>query len=154
MKPKQHIDYDATLQKFFKQCIAYLEKLQKNTKDKSAAYKITAGIDMVKRIAAKPMAFADYRARINDGIRDDALAAAFIPQGTNDNSMFLTFSAVVSSMGDLKSQSEHRREQAQKKLLAASKTAQYKTSSSMFKDFKFPFLSPEHFAVKTSQYQI
>lgn len=147
-------DYDATLQKFFAESIWYLEKLKKKTKDKKAAYNITAAIDMIQRIAANPAKFAGDNMRRKEGIDDNILAEAFIPVGTDDNNMSLSFFAVLNSMGDLKSSLGQKREVAQNKLLKSRRQLNYKLSSSMFKDVKYKFLSPEYFAIKKEQYQI
>lgn len=150
------IDYNATLQMFFVENIKYLEKLRAKAKDKNGADKITAAIDMVQRIAANPSKFADYDARKNDGMESGELTEAFIPQGTQNNSASLSFFAVLNSMGDLNSKFDWQRDKAQKKLLAALKSIKYKNSSSLLKDFTFPFKSPTHFAVhmQKKQYQI
>lgn len=147
------LDYDATLQIFFAENIKYLEKLKSKAKDKVYATRIMAAIDMVKRIAANPAKFADYGMRVKEGMESGAFANAFIPVGTENNSALLSFFAVLNSMGDLDSRFDYRREQAQKKLLVALKSIKYKNSTSMLKDFVFPFRSAESFAVHDNQKQ-
>lgn len=149
------VDYDATLQKFFAENIKYLEKLRARAKDKVHADRVTAAIDIVKRVAANPSKFANYTARVKEGLESADIAMSFIPQGSQDNKVYLTYNAVLNSMGDLKSSFEYRREQAQQELLKALKVIKYKNSSSLLKDFIFPFKSPAHFAVRSNkQYQI
>lgn len=150
------IDYDATLKMFFAENIKYLEKLRTRAKDTIVADRITAAIDGVQRIMANPQKFADYRVRVKEGFENSDLAEAFIPSGSQDNSVTLSFFAVLNAMGDLKNPNDYKREQAQKKLLAALKRIKYKNSSSVLKDFTFPFRSPANFAVQAEkkQYQI
>lgn len=152
----KNIDYAATLKIFFAENIKYLEKLRIKTKDKKAVARIAAAIDMVKRIMAEPHKFADYRVRVKEGMENGELAEAFIPEGSQNNSVTLSFFAVLNAMGDLKSPHEYEREQAEAKLLNALKGIKYKNSSSLLKDFTFPFKSPAYFAVQAQkkQYQI
>lgn len=144
----KNIDYGATLQKFFAENIKYLEKLARKTKDKKDADRISAAIDMVRRIAANPAEFADYRVRAKEGMESAEFARAFIPVGTDDNSVYLSFSGTLHLVGDLNSRLDIKREQAQEKLLKALKTIKYKNSSNVLKDFTFPFMSQKYFAVK------
>lgn len=149
------VDYDATLRQFFTEIEKYLENLRGKAKDKISANKITATIDVVRRIAANPAKFADYNVRVKEGMESFDVANAFIPSGSNDNSVYLSFSAVINSMGDLNNRFDYKREQAQKKLLAALKSIKYKNSTNMLKGFVFPFKSPKSFAIQsTKQYEI
>ncbi|MCM1294529.1 MAG: hypothetical protein NC311_03135 [Muribaculaceae bacterium] len=149
------IDYDATLQMFFVENIKYLEKMKSKAQDKVYATRIMAAIDVVQRIAANPAKFADYNARVKEGMEDFDICNAFIRPGTNDNSAWLSFSAVINSMGDLNNRFDYKREQAQKKLLVALKSIKYKNSTNMLKDFVFSFKSPKSFAIEsTKQYEI
>lgn len=149
------IDYDATLQMFFSETIKYLERLRTRAKDKIYADRITAAIDVVQRIAANPTKYADYAVRAREGLDNGDLAMAFIPQGSHDNSVYLSFSAVLNSMGELNDRFDWNREKAQQKLLAALKTVKYKNSTSKLKVLTFKFKSPKDFAIQSNkQYQI
>ena len=149
----KNIDYDATLQMFFAESIKYLEKLRTKTKDKKAVARINAAIDMVKRIMAEPQKFADYRVRVKEGMENGELAEAFIPVGSQNNSVTLSFYAVLNAMGNLKSQYEWERAEAQQKLLNALKGIKYRNSTSLLKDFTFPFKSSAYFAVQMQKKQ-
>ena len=149
----KNIDYDATLQMFFAESIKYLEKLRTKTKDKKAVARINAAIDMVKRIMAEPQKFADYRVRVKEGMENGELAEAFIPVGSQNNSVTLSFYTVLNAMGNLKSQYEWERAEAQQKLLNALKGIKYRNSTSLLKDFTFPFKSSAYFAVQMQKKQ-
>ena len=141
------IDYNATLKIFFNEVVKYLESLRKKAKDDVCANRITAAIDIVGRIAKDPKKYSSYSVRCKDGIENMDVGEAFIPAGTNDNRVFLSYSAVVNSMGDLNSPNDFQRAEAQKKLLNAMKSVKYRNSTSVLKDFTFPFKSAESFAV-------
>lgn len=146
-------DYDATLKVFFAEVIKYLEKLQAKAPDKVQLNRIKAAIDGVQRVMANPMKYADYNVRVADGLEKDA--EGFIPAETNDNAVYLAYAAVVNSMGDLHSEFDYTRKQAQQKLLSALKRMKYKNSKNMLRDITFAFKSPESFAVRsTKQYEI
>lgn len=147
------IDYDATLKMFFAEVVKYLEKLQRKAEDNVQQKRIASAIDIVQRVAANPMKYADYTTRVKDGMEGGAVINAFIPDGTNDNSVRLTYSAVVNSMGDLNSEFNWKRKDAQQKLLTALRRLKYKNSTNLLKDLTFAFKSPKSFAVQsTKQY--
>lgn len=149
------IDYEATLKMFFEEVKKYLTNLRGQAKDKVYLFRINAAIDVVERIAANPAKYGDYRVRCEEYMEKPDIANAFIPAGTNDNTVYLSYAAVLNSMADLYVKSDYKREQAQKKLLASLKTLKYKNSKNAFKDFVFAFKSPQSFAVQSKkQYQI
>lgn len=141
------IDYDATLQKFFEECIKYLDKNTKRAKDKIELQSINNAINMVREVASNPKKYADYNARASMGFESPDMATGFVSGG--DNSAYLTYSSVVNSMGELYNKYEYQRAQAQKKLLNALKSMKYKNAGNILKDLYYSFLSPEKFAVKS-----
>lgn len=144
------IDYDKTLEKFFKQCIVYLEKRAKTAKDKHIQKDIFDAIWTVQTISDNPRQYADYNARVEAGLESHAVVDGFMA-GTRDNSAYLVYSKVLNSMADLDSQFSWKREKAQESLLNAVKTMEYKNSTNLLKDFIWPFKSPEAFAEKVKQ---
>ena len=140
------IDYDATLQKFFEECIKYLDKSTKRAKDKIELQSINNAINMVLEVASNPKKYADYNARASMGFENFDMSDGFIVNG--DNSVLLTYFSVVSSMGELYNKYAYQREQAQQKLLKGLKFMKYKNSGNLLKDFYFSFLTPNKFAVK------
>lgn len=149
------IDYDATLKMFFAEVVKYLEKLQRNAEDEIQSNRCKAAIDVVQRIANNPMKYADYNVRVKDGMETDDFVKAFVPTNTRNNALYLVYSVVVNSMGDLHSHFDFHRKQAQQKLLNALKGVKYINSTNLLKDFTFKFKSPKSFAVQsTKQHQI
>lgn len=144
------IDYDKTLEKFFKQCIVYLEKRAETAKDKYIQKDIFDAIWAVRTIADAPMKYADYNVRVKAGLESHSVVDGFMA-GTRDNSAFLLYNKVLWNMGKLISQYSWEREEAQKVLLEALKVMEYKNSTNFLKDLIFPFKSAEAFAVKVKQ---
>ncbi|MDO4423744.1 MAG: hypothetical protein Q4C08_03040, partial [Pseudomonadota bacterium] len=62
------IDYDKTLEKFFKQCIVYLEKRAETAKDKYIQKDISDAIRTVQTISDNPRQYADYNVRVKAGL--------------------------------------------------------------------------------------
>lgn len=144
------IDYDKTLEKFFKQCIVYLEKRAKTAKDKHIQQNVFDAIWAVQTIAENPEKYADFNARVEAGLESHTVVDGFMA-GTKDSSAHLIYSKVINSMADLNSQFPWEREEAQKILLNAKKAIEYKNSTNFLKDFIWPFKSPEAFAEKVKQ---
>lgn len=144
------IDYDKTLEKFFKQCIVYLKKRAETAKDKYIQKDISDAIRTVQTISDNPRQYADYNVRVKAGLESHAVVDGFMA-GTRDNSAFLLYNKVLWNMGKLSSQYSWEREEAQKVLLEALKVIEYKNSTNFLKDLIFPFKSPEAFAVKVKQ---
>lgn len=140
------IDYDATLKKFFDETIKFLEKRLKSAKDKEEQTRIVEAVRQVKEISKNPRKYADYNVRVkNDLVLD---ARAFMPT-EYDNSAFWIYQKVEWNMGDLYSDFDYQRHEAQKILLNGLKQMRYKNSTNLLKDLYFPFVSPKKYAVKT-----
>lgn len=144
------IDYDKTLEKFFKQCIVYLEKRAKTAKDKYIQQDIFDAIWTVQTISENPRRYADYNTRVKAGLETHNVVDGFMA-GTKDNTAYLVYNRVLNVISSLYSQYSWEREQAQETLLNATKTMEYKNSTNFLKDFIWPFKSPEAFAVKVKQ---
>lgn len=147
------IDYNATLKLFFEENIKYMERLRAKAKDEMETKGFDLAITKVRLIAENPLKFAQYKVRCDAGMEDGYIAHAFIPHGTYDNRAYLSFAAVLNSMGDLNSKFDYKRQEAQQKLLNALKSIKYRNSGNLLKDFTFPFKSPAHFAVRTKDKQ-
>ncbi|MBQ5700181.1 MAG: hypothetical protein IIV74_02725 [Alphaproteobacteria bacterium] len=142
------IDYDATLKKFFDEIIVYLQKRLDAAKDKVEQTRIAQAMIQVNKVAENPKKYADYNVRVKDEVEVDP--APFMPK-SHDNSVFLIYRNVVWNMADLYSESDYRRQEAQKSLLNSLKQMKYKNASNKLKDLYFPFVSPEKYAVKTDK---
>ena len=144
------IDYEKTLEKFFKQCTVYLEKRAKTAKDKYIQKDIFDAIWTVQTISDNPRQYADYNVRVKAGLESHAVVDGFMA-GTGDNSAYLVYNRVLNIIPFLYSQYSWEREKAQESLLNAVKTMEYKNSTNFLKDLIFPFKSPEAFAIKVKQ---
>ena len=141
------IDYNATLQKFFDEVVLFLEKRKSHAKDEVEQKRIIDAMAVVRAVAANPKKYADYDARVKDGLERMDLADAFMPT-PRDNSAYLIYNKVLWNMAKLHSQFDWERGKAQKVLLNALKQMKYKNATNILKDFYFPFVSPEKYAVK------
>lgn len=144
------IDYDKTLEKFFKQCIVYLKKRAETAKDKYIQKDISDAIRTVQTISDNPRQYADYNVRVKAGLESRAVVDGFMA-GTRDNSAFLLYNKVLWNMGKLSSQYSWEREEAQETLLKAKSAMEYKNSTNFLKDFIWPFKSLKSFGVKVRQ---
>ena len=145
MKKIMIADYKATLQEFFKEIIKFLDDRAAFSKDEFEYQKICKAREDVKQIAANPLKYADYTARVEDGV--DPQPGAFMPN-PHDNSIYLILSKVLHYMGNLDSEFEWCRKEAQDVLLKARRAIAYKNSKNLFRDVQFLFKSAEKFAVK------
>ena len=139
------IDYDATLKTFFDEVILFLDKRKSQAKDEVELKRIVDTMGIVRAVAANPRKYADYNARVQDGLVEHA--EAFMPT-PRDNSVFLIYSRLLWKLPDLWSQFDYQRQEAQKALLDALKQMKYKNATNILKDLYFPFVSPERYAVK------
>lgn len=139
------IDYQATLQEFFKEIIKFLDNRAQYAETELDYQKICKAREDVEKIAANPKKYADYNARVADGIEPQA--EAFMPN-PHDNSAYLILSKVLHTMGNLDSEFEWYRKEAQDVLLKARRAIVYKNSTNLFKDIQFMFLPAKKFAVK------
>lgn len=144
------IDYDKTLEKFFKQCIVYLEKRSETAKDKYIQENVFDAIWTVQTISDNPRQYADYNTRVKAGLESHTVVDGFMA-GTMDNSAYLVYNRVLNIIPSLYSRYSWERETAQESLLNAVKTMEYKNSTNILKDFIWPFRSPESFAEKVKQ---
>lgn len=144
------IDYDATLRKFFEEILEYLDKCAKKAKDKHVQQSVFDAIWAVRTIADYPKMYADYNVRVKANLEQHSIVDGFMA-GTRDNSVYQLYSKVLNCMGELDSEFSWKREEAQKVLLNAKRAIEYKNSTSILKDFVFPFRSRESFAVKVKQ---
>lgn len=141
-------DYEATLDKFFEEVIKYLNKRKEQAKDKYVRFHVLEAIAVVERVRKNPMQYVDYNVRVKAGLEETRLADGFLA-GTRDNSVFVLYESVLNNMGNLRSQYEWERADAQKLLANAQKTIEYKNSTCFLKDFIYPFISAQRFVVKT-----
>lgn len=142
------IDYEATLQKFFAEAIVWLEKMKKRAANKAAQKNIEHAIDEVRTVAADPKKYATMRALYAAGLGRSEVVSGFIPYGTDNNSVWHIYSDVMALLKDLYGKNEFSQEEAKKKLLNSLKSIKYKNSSSLLKDFTYPFIPQSYFAVK------
>ena len=145
MKKTMITDYKATLQEFFKEVLKFLDNRAVYAKDEFDYQKICKAREDVKQIAANPKKYADYNARVADGVEPQA--EPFMPN-PHDNSTYLILRKVLHHMGNLDNEYEWYRKEAQDILLKARRAIAYKNSKNLFKDIQFLFKSAEKFAVK------
>lgn len=139
------IDYNATLQEFFKEVVKFLDNRAARAQDEFEYQRICRAREQIKKIAENPVKYADYNARVVDGLEPHT--AAFMPN-QRDNSAYLILSKVLHCMGNLNSEFDWHRKKAQETLLKARRAIAYKNSTNIFKDIKFAFMGLEKFAVK------
>ena len=142
------IDYDATLQKFFAEVISFLDKRKAFARDEEELKRIVDTMAQVRAVAENPCKYADYNARVKDGLVEHAEAFMTSPQ---DNSAFRIYSGVLWKLSDLHSQFDWHRQEAQKVLLDGLKQMKYKNATNILKGLYFPFVSPEKYAVKKTR---
>ena len=145
------IDYDATLQQFFAECIKFLEKQRLRANDQIALKRINDAIVAVLRVSANPKQFEDYNVRVKAGVETPDMVEAFMPAGTGDNRVYLMYSAVVNSMENLYNEYDWYRAEAQQTLLNSLKAIKYRNTTNILKDFYFPLLSAKKFAIKSEK---
>ena len=141
------IDYNATLQKFFDEVVLFLDKRKSRASSEFEYNRIVNAMAQVRAVAANPKKYADYDARVKDGLARMDLVGAFMPT-PHDNSVYLIYNKVLCNMAKLHSQFDWERGEAQKVLLNALKQMKYKNAGNILKGFYFPFVSPEKYAVK------
>ena len=142
------IDYDATLQKFFDEVILFLGKRKVHARDEVEMKRIVDTMAIVRAVSENPRKYADYNARVKDGLVEHA--EAFMPT-PHDNTAFLIYSGVLLKLSDLYSPFDWHRQEAQKALLDGLKQMKYKNAGNILKDLYFPFISPEKYAVKKTR---
>ena len=146
-KGNKMIDYNATLQKFFDEVVLFLEKRKSRASGELEYNRIVDAIAVVRAVAENPTKYADYNARVKDGLERMDLVEAFMPN-PNDNRVYLIYNKVLWNMAKLHSQFDWERKEAEKVLLNARKQMKYKNSTNILKDLYFPFVSPERYGIK------
>ena len=144
------IDYDATLQSFFAECVKFLENRRSKVQDQADKDKINIAINVVRRVAGNPVKYADYSVRVSNGLENCDVGYAF---GLYSMGVFSMYKNVLHHMGELNSRFYYRQALARQTLLNALKSIKYKNDKNILKDFYFPFMSPNKFAVKIQQKQ-
>lgn len=144
------IDYDLTIKNFFESVITFLNKRTEKAKDKKEYLEIVKNIEIINKIGQDPKRLSDYGTRIKENLEPDF--EGFCKKNAKgiivDNSVCLAFSQVLHAIDEyyngntLFNKEEH--------LLLAIKKWKYKTSTSLFKDFVFPFRSEKSFASRIS----
>lgn len=146
---KKLIDYDLTIKKFFDSVVTFLKKSTEKAKTKKEYENILKTIEVVNKISQNPKKYSDYRARVKENLEPDV--DAFCKKNQKgivvDNSVWLAFSKVLYAIDGYYNGFGIGKEND---LLKAIKNWKYKTSTSFFKDFVFPFKSIESFAARVS----
>lgn len=146
---KKLIDYDLTIKKFFVSVIDFLKKSAEKAKTKKEYENILKTIEVVNKISQNPKKYSDYGARVKENLEPDT--EVFCKKNQEgivvDNSVWLAFSKVLYAIDGYYNGSGIGKEND---LLKAIKNWKYKTSTSFFKDFVFPFKSIESFAARVS----
>lgn len=138
------IDYQATLQKFFKEIIKFLDNRVARIDSELAYRKVCKAREDIKEIAKNPKKYASYAQRIKDDVDPQPEAFMTNPQ---ENSVYLILSQVLNNMGNLDSQFDWYRNGAEKLILQSVRAMEYKNSKNLFKDIKFMFMSDKKFGV-------
>ncbi len=151
------IDYQATVSEFFKSVLAFLLNAASKATDKDELNRIQINMRKIERVAANPIKYASYAARVKDDLV--VQSDGFIPvKQPSNNAVFLAFTKVLAALDEMyRMQSVLgcgvRVEEEKMNFLAALKVWKYQTSTSLFKDFVFPFKSATSFAVHVQQNQ-
>lgn len=143
------VDYAQTIEKFFTEVEAYLTQRMLHAKDRAEAGKIQ------KTRFAWGMIKAVPRKYINEKFDDiNMLPSAGLMCGDN-NSLYTSVIDVLNAIRNLYRDSQHGwihlGEQHQNEFLNAYRRWKYQSSTSIFKDFIFPFRSAKSFAVQSNK---
>ncbi len=143
------IDYDKTIEKFFTDVEAYLTKRMENAKDKKEQKNIQNTRFQWGMIKANPKKYINSR---YDDMRTLS-ADGFLR--CNDNYVYTAVRNVIDAIRkiyyDRDNGLTHLEGMHTNEFLGAYKLWKYRSSTSIFKDFTFPFRSAESFAVKAKQ---
>ena len=145
---KMMIDYKATLQKYFAECVKFLEKRAARSRDGVASAQINDAIAIIKRIASHPERFSDYDERVNNRLFFDTL-----PNDVWQSGVLHKYESVLSVVKDLNTPYEYDRMRACDVLLDALKDITCKNNKNVFKDLYYSMSLPTKFAVKFKQNQ-
>ncbi len=142
------IDYDKTMEKFLVDVEAYLTKRMECAKDKTEAKNIQNTRFQWAMIKANPQKYINQK-------YDDAkmLSIDGFMRG-NDNSVYIAVRDVLETIrkiyNDRQNGLTYREAMHTLEFLDAYKRWKYKSSTSIFKDFTFPFRSAKSFAVQVA----
>ncbi len=145
------IDYDATIEKFLIEVEHFLTRRMELAKDKGEANRIQNTRFQWGMIKANPHKYINNR-------YDDArmLSVDGFMRG-NDSSVYMAVRDVMETIRGIYDARAngwtHLEEDGAVKFLNAYKRWKYKSSSSIFKDFVFPFKSAKSFAVHENKNQ-
>lgn len=139
------IDYNATLQAFFQEVIKFLVKRKVYARDDVELKRIIETIRIVDKVSENPRLYASYNMRVKDGLVEDA--SAFMTSPSN-NSAYMIYSRVLYVMGNLWSDFDWERNEAQKVLLHAKQQMERKNAENIFKSIYLSVLPMDKFGVK------
>ena len=139
------IDYNATLQEFFKEVLVFLEKRKMVARDDAELKRIIETIRIVDKVSKNPRRYANYNMRVKDGLVEDA--SAFMTSPSN-NSAYMIYSRVLYVMGKLWSNFDWERKKAQEILLQSRQQMKCKNAGNVFKSMYLSMLSLKKFGVE------
>ncbi len=139
------IDYNATLQEFFKEVIKFLTKRKVDARDEVEFNRIVETIRIVDKVSENPRRYASYNMRVKDGLVEDA--SAFMTSPSN-NSAYVIYSRVLYVMGNLWSDFDWERKKAQEELLQAKQQMERKNAENIFKSMYLSMLPLKKFGVE------
>ena len=138
-------DYDATLQEFFSDVLLFLEKRKMVARDEVELKRIVKTIRIVDKVSENPRLYASYNMRVKDGLVEDA--SAFMTSPSN-NSAYMIYSRVLYVMGNLWSDFDWERKEAQKVLLHAKQQMERKNAENIFKSMYLSMLPLKKFGIE------
>lgn len=142
------IDYNATLQAYFAECIKFLEKRAKRAKGDVELNQINDAIAIVKNTAKKPTKYADYGVRLKYG-----LIFGELPSDLWQSGVLHKYERVLKVVENLDCPYEYDRAAARDVLLESLKDIKCKNNKNVFKDLYYSLSLPTKFAVKVKQNQ-
>lgn len=142
------IDYKATLQAYFAECVKFLEKRAQRSHDQIAVGQINDAIAIIKRTASHPERFSDYTVRANNG-----LLFGNLPSDLWQSGVLHKYERVLKVVENLDSPYEYDRAAARDVLLESLKDVTCKNNKNVFKDLYYSLSLPTKFAVKVNQNQ-
>lgn len=142
------IDYKATLQAYFAECVKFLEKRAQRSHDQVAVEQINDAIAIIKRTASHPERFSDYAVRANNG-----LLFGNLPSDLWQSGVLHKYERVLKVVENLDCPYEYDRAAARDVLLESLKDIKCKNNKNVFKDLYYSLSLPTKFAVKVNQNQ-
>ena len=100
------IDYNATLQEFFKEVVKYLDSRASHALSELEYQQICKAREQVQKIASNPVLYADYNTRVANGVEPDALKKYHITGAkkisvVNDYHLGDAFSKAMNRKGEM-----------------------------------------------------